>query len=235
MGTLASYTYEYPRPAVTVDCVVFGVDLDSEELEVLLIERGVEPHRGQWALPGGFVRQDESLEGAAARELAEEAGLTQVYLEQLYTFGRPGRDPRGHIISVAYYALVRPSDHQAVAATDAAEVAWHGIGQLPELAFDHGHILETARERLRAKVRYRPIGFELLPKKFTLSQLQRLYEIILEESLDKRNFQRKLHRMGVLIDTGELEQGVAHRRARFYRFDEQSYRALEREGQEFSI
>lgn len=229
------YSYQYPRPALTVDCVVFGLDLDEEHLKVMLIERDLEPFAGQWALPGGFVREHESLDEAAARELAEEAGLEDIFLEQLYTFGHPGRDPRGRVVSVAYYALVRPSDHRAVASTDARDAAWFSIDDLPALAFDHEAILQTALARLRAKVRYRPIGFELLPEKFTLSQLQRLYEIILEEKLDKRNFQRKINRMEILVDTGEVQQNVAHRAARYYSFDEAAYKQLERDGQEFSI
>lgn len=226
----------YTRHAVTVDCVVFGVDFEEEHLKVLLIQRDLDPFAGQWALPGGFVREDESLEDAAARELAEEAGVRDVFLEQLYTFGAPTRDPRERVISVAYMALVRPSDHRAQAATDARDARWFDIGDVPDvLSFDHGEILQTALERVRGKVRYHPIGFELLPERFTLTQLQRVYELVLEQELDKRNFQRKLHRMEILVDTGEVQQNVSHRAARYYRFDEDAYARLKREGQEFSI
>ena len=229
------YSYEYPRPALAVDCVVFGADLEAERLEILLIERDIEPFEGAWALPGGFVRMDESLEDAAARELAEEAGVKDVFLEQLYSFGTPGRDPRGRVISVAYYALVSPRDHEAIASTDARDARWYPANELPPLAFDHEEIVASAYERLRGKVRYKPIGFELLPEKFTLSQLQTLYEVILGEPLDKRNFQRKLHKMGILRDTGELQQGVPHRAARYYSFDRTNYERLERDGFEFAL
>src|SRR5436309_9622995 len=176
------HTYKYPRPALTVDCVVFG--FDEGELKILLIERGLEPFKGRWALPGGFVRVDETLEEAARRELAEEAGLRNVFLEQLYTFGSLHRDPRERVVSVAYYALVKLSDHRAKAATDAADAEWFAISKVPKLAFDHANILKTAIERLKNKVRYQPIGFELLPAKFTLSQLQHLYEAVLATELD---------------------------------------------------
>src|SRR5439155_5728641 len=154
------HTYKYPRPALTVDCVVFG--FGEGELKILLIERGLEPFKGRWALPGGFVRVDETLDEAARRELEEEAGLKNVFLEQLYTFGAVDRDPRERVVSVAYYALVKLSEHEAKAATDAANARWFPISGVPRLAFDHGQILETAVARLKAKVRYQPIGFELL-------------------------------------------------------------------------
>jgi len=228
-----SVTYEYPRPAVTVDCVVFG--LDGGDLKVLLIERGVEPYAGSWALPGGFVAMDESLDDAARRELAEETGLTDVFLEQLYTFGAPGRDPRGRVVSVAYYGLVNLADHQLRAATDARAAAWRPAAAAPALAFDHAEILATARQRVRGKLRYQPIGFELLGRKFTLRQLQRLYETILDRKLDKRNFRRKIRRMGVLMELNETERGVAHRAARLYRFDKSRYDAISRKGFNFEL
>src|SRR5512143_1845182 len=162
-----AYTYQYPRAALTVDCVVFG--FDEGDLKVLLIERGLEPFKGRWALPGGFVRVGETLDAAARRELQEEAGLSNVFLEQLYTFGALDRDPRERVVSVAYYALVKLSEHAARAATDAANARWFSVSRAPRLAFDHARILETAVERLKSKVRYQPIGFELLPPKFTLS------------------------------------------------------------------
>jgi len=228
-----SATYEYPRPALTVDQVVFG--LDDEGLKVLLIQRDQEPFAGEWALPGGFVRVGESLEESARRELGEETGLREVYLEQLYTFGSPERDPREHTVSVAYYALVNIRDHEVVAATDARAAAWHGVHHTPELAFDHGHILEVALERLQGKVRYRPIGFELLPPRFTLGQLQHLYETLLERELDKRNFRKKVLGFDFLVDTGKREEGVPRRPARLYRFDKRKYRKLERDGFELWI
>ena len=228
-----AHSYQYPRAALTVDCVVFGVD--EQELKLLLIQRGHEPFLGAWALPGGFVHVDESLEAAAARELQEEAGVTPLFLEQLYTFGAVQRDPRERVISVAYYTLVKLSDHKVRAATDAADAAWFSVAELPSLAFDHEQIVETALERLKAKVRYQPIGFELLPNKFTLSQLQRLYEIVLERELDKRNFRKKVLGMDILVETDELERDVAHRAARLYRFDERKYKRLAKAGFNFEI
>ena len=227
------HTYEYPRPALTVDCVVFG--LDEEDLKVLLVRRDLPPFEGRWALPGGFVRMDETVDDAARRELREETGLKDVYLEQLYTFGDVRRDPRGRVVSVAYYALVNLADHRVQAATDARDAAWFAVSDAPALAFDHDRILAAALERLKGKVRYQPIGFELLPQKFTLSQLQRLYETVLERTLDKRNFRKKILSMGVLVETDEIQQDVAHRAARLYRFDEDKYRRLRKKGFHFEI
>jgi 8-oxo-dGTP diphosphatase len=225
------HTYDYPRAALTVDCVVFG--FDEGDLKVLLIQRDLKPFEGKWALPGGFVRVEESLEDAARRELAEETGLRDIFLEQLYTFGAPDRDPRERVVSVAYYALVSLADHKPQAATDARQAAWFSVDDAPDLAFDHDHILAAALARLRGKVRYEPIGFELLPAKFTLGQLQHLYEVVLEERLDKRNFRKKILGMGLLVDTGEIQQDVAHRAARLHRFDERKYQQLRKRGFSF--
>jgi 8-oxo-dGTP diphosphatase len=227
-----SFTYQYARPALAVDCVVFGL---AEDLEVLLIQRALPPFEGQWALPGGFVRLDETLDQAARRELEEETGVTRVYLEQLYTFGDLDRDPRERVVSVAYYALVKLSDHRVKAATDAREAAWFSVARPPELAFDHAKVLRTALDRLRGKVVYQPIGFELLPPKFTLSQLQRLYEVILEKELDKRNFRKKVLAMGLLEELDEVEEGVAHRAARLHRFDKKRYQELTKQGFHFEL
>lgn len=219
-----SFIYEYARPAITVDCVVFG--LDEGDLKLLLIERNLEPFKGKWALPGGFVHLSETLENAARRELEEEAGLQDVFLEQLYTFSDLNRDPRERVVTVAYYALVNINDHDVRAATDAADAAWFDVTDLPCLAFDHEEIVDTAITRLKGKVRYQPIGFELLPKKFTLSQIQHLYEVILENKIDKRNFRKKILKMDVLIELDEIQKGVAHRAARLYRFDKEKYKEL---------
>lgn len=228
-----THTYEYPRAALTVDCVVFG--LDDHDLKVLLIQRGIEPFAGQWALPGGFVRVDETLEAAAMRELFEETEVDNVYLEQLYTFSELDRDPRERVVSVAYYALAKLSDHRVHAATDAREAAWFSTNEAPPLAFDHAKILGAACERLRGKVRYQPIGFELLPEKFTLRQLQRLYETILDRELDKRNFRKKILGMGLLKELDELETDVAHRAARLYEFDKRKYERLTKQGFNFEL
>ena len=228
-----THTYEFPRPALTVDCVVFG--LDAEGLKILLIRRGLEPFRNRWALPGGFVHVDESVDDAARRELREETGLANVFLEQLYTFGELGRDPRERVVTVAYYALVNLSDHRVQAASDANSAAWFDVRDLPKLPFDHEELVEKALERLKGKVRYQPIGFELLRPKFTLSQLQGMYETILERRLDKRNFRKKVLLLGILEETDDLEEDVAHRAARLYRFNRSRYDKLVKRGFNFEI
>ena len=227
------HTYPFARAALTVDVVVFA--LDTDELRVMLIERDLEPFAGRWALPGGFVRVDETLEDAARRELQEESGLKHIFLEQLYTFGDLGRDPRERVVTVAYYALVNLAGHDVQASTDARNAAWFPVNDLPELAFDHRRILEAAHERLRSKVQYQPIGFELLPEKFTLRQLQHLYEVILDRELDKRNFRKKVLSMEIVIETNEIETDVAHRAARLFRFDKRKYDRLMKKGFNFEI
>lgn len=231
------YTYTHPRPALTVDCVIFGYDhrLEKADLKILLIERDIEPFRGKWALPGGFVQIDETLEAAAKRELHEETGLAKVYLEQLFTFGTIDRDPRGRVISVSYFALVNLVEESIQAGTDARSVQWFSLKEMPALAFDHKTIITTAIERLRGKVKYQPIGFELLPKNFTLTELQTLYETVLETSLDKRNFRKKIESYQLLRDTGETQRGKAHRAARLYTFDHKRYKQLEKYGFLFEI
>ena len=228
------HTYNYPRPALTVDCIVFGLDAELE-LKIMLIKRDISPFQGEWAIPGGFVRMDETLEQAALRELHEETGIHDVFLEQLYTFGDLERDPRDRTITVSYYALINLVEQQIQAATDAREANWFRISEIPKLAFDHDRILQTAIARLRGKIRYEPIGFELLPQKFTLTQLQKLYETVLDRQLDKRNFRKKILSMDLLIDTNELEQGVSHRAAKLYRFDENKYLELKQNGFNFEI
>lgn len=222
-----AYSYEYPRPAVTVDCIIFGLD-ESHQLKVLLIQRATDPYKEYWALPGGFVESEETLREAALRELEEETGVKDVFVEQLFTFGDPGRDPRGRVISVAYYALVNLGEHELTASSEVSRAEWFEINNLPSLAFDHHKIFEVALTRLRAKVRYQPIGFELLPEKFTLTQLQQLYEIILgmEGSLNKRNFRKRILDMGILQEVG-IQEGVAHRPAKLYSFDKEKYHELE--------
>ena len=228
-----AYTYDHPRAALTVDAVVFG--LDDADLKVLLIQRGQEPFIGRWALPGGFVHVDETLDQAVRRELQEETGLTKVFLEQLYTIGGLDRDPRERVVTVAYYALVRMSDHRVQAATDASNAAWFALDDLPRLAFDHEAIIDQGLKRLQGKVRYQPIGFELLPPKFSLTHLQRMYEIILERPLDKRNFRKKVLSLDILEELDEVEQDVAHRAARLYRFDEKKYRQQVKDGFNFEL
>lgn len=227
------HTYQYPRAALTVDCVVFGCD--EGELKVLLIQRALEPFKGRWALPGGFVRLGETLDDAARRELAEEAGLKDIFLEQLYTFGAVDRDPRERVVSVAYCALVKLSDHRANAATDAAEAEWFPISKVPKLAFDHPDILTAALARLKGKVRYQPIGFELLPPKFTLSQLQHIYEVVLGADLDKRNFRKKVLSFNLLVPLEETLMAGRHRPAQLFRFDADKYEKLKKRGFNFEV
>ena len=213
---------DYPRPSVTVDLVIFTIV--DDDLKVLLIRRGVEPFKARWALPGGFVEIDESLEQAAARELKEEVGVTNVYLEQLYTFGEPKRDPRGRVISVAYFALIDAERQRIVAADDADDAAWHSVFDRKlgsKLAFDHKKILDYAVWRLRNKIEWTTVGYELLSKKFTLSELQRVYEIILQRPVDKRNFRKKILAQGQIRELNESRGDVAHRPARLYSFRKQ--------------
>lgn len=230
-----AYTYEYARPALTVDCVVFGYEAKASSLKVLLIRRKLPPFEGTWALPGGFVQVDESVEAAAMRELAEETGVEGVFLEQLYTFGAVKRDPRERVVSVAYYALVSLQRHKLQAATDASDAQWFSLSELPQLGFDHTDVIELAINRLRSKIRYEPVGFELLPEAFTLSQLQRLYEQILEKEIDKRNFRKKLLKMDLLLDTDQKESGVSHRAAKLYEFDARKYETLKQRGAFFEL
>ncbi len=227
------FTYEYARPALTTDCVVFG--LDDEALKVLLIQRDIPPFEGEWALPGGFVHVGESLEAAARRELKEETALEGFFLEQLHSYGDPDRDPREHVVTVSYFGLVNLIDHPPRAATDARNAGWFGLDDLPSLAFDHQQIVDTALERLRGKLRYQPVGFELLPRLFTLTELQQLYEQVLERTLDKRNFRKKVLSLGILRETDEVQQDVAHRAARLYEFDEAAYEERRQNGFHFEL
>jgi 8-oxo-dGTP diphosphatase len=204
---------------VTVDLVILTIQ--EQQLRVLLVERGVRPFEGEYALPGGFVREDESLEEAAARELEGETGTKDIFLEQLFSFGDPKRDPRGRVVTIAYYALISPDRAQLAAGSDAALAAWYPVAQLPKLAFDHQNILDVALNRLRGKLEYTTVGFELLPKKFTLSDLQQMYEAILNKSLDKRNFRRKVQALGILRPLKEWQK-TGRKPARLYSFAPQS-------------
>lgn len=210
-----AYTYEYPHPAVTTDIVIFTIR--DRQLKLLLIKRAGAPFKGKWALPGGFVNPDEDLEESAMRELEEETGLSGVYLEQLYTFGKPKRDPRERVITVAYYALI-PSDRlQLRAATDAEAVGWFAMDDLPPLAFDHKEIVALAHQRLAAKLDYSTIAFQFMPDEFTLSELQGVYEIIRGEPLDKRNFRKWVLALEQIEETGKEKREGPHRPAMLYR------------------
>ena len=200
---------------VTVDIVVFTVH--EQKLQVLLIERGIDPFKGRYALPGGFVRAEETLEQAAFRELLEETGTKDVYLEQLCTFGDPHRDPRGRVVTVAYYALVPTDRSPLLAGTDAVNAGWYPVSALPPLAFDHGKIVEYAVNRLQNKLEYTNVGFQLLPAKFTLSALQALHEAILGKPLDKRNFRRKVLGLGLVKPSKEM-QATGRKPAQLFSF-----------------
>lgn len=209
------YCYDYPHPALTTDVVLFTVK--SEQLQVLLIRRGREPFGGYWALPGGFVDIDEELEDCARRELAEETGIADIYLEQLYTFGGLQRDPRERTVSVTYLGLAPSALLRPKAADDAAEVGWFSFDRLPALAFDHGRIVAAAHQRLVAKLNYSTIGFRLLPETFTLGEVQGTYEILRGTPLDKRNFRKWILGLNQLTATGDQRRNGNHRPARVYR------------------
>jgi 8-oxo-dGTP diphosphatase len=220
---------------VAVDAVVFGYD-HANGVSVLLIKRKNEPFKKMWALPGGLVLNGESPDEAVNRELREEAGIDVNYLEQLYTFGDPARDPRNQVISVSYFALVRPRDFQLSAQSDAEEVAWFNIDKLPRLAFDHRKILDVAIKRLRGKLRYEPVGFELLDKEFPFSHLEKLYQTLLDKDLDRRNFKKRIMSLGFVEELDELLQGAGSGRpAHLYKFNRKKYFELKEKGYDFNI
>jgi 8-oxo-dGTP diphosphatase len=211
----STYCYAYPHPAVTTDVVLFCIL--QHTLQLLLIRRAAEPFQGMWALPGGFLEIDEDLEACAKRELEEETGIREIYLEQLYTFGNPNRDPRERILSVAYYALAQPEQLTPRAGSDAREVRWFALSELPALAFDHADIITLAHQRLVAKLDYSNIVFQFMPETFTLSELQSVYEILLNRRLDKRNFRKRLLAQNLIHATGKYTRTGKHRPARLYR------------------
>lgn len=219
---------------VSVDAVVFGYD-PADGVSVLLIKRKYEPFQKSWALPGGLVKNEESLEEAVRRELQEEAGIDVNYLEQLYTFGQPQRDPRNRVVSVAYYGLVRPKDFQISAQTDAEDVNWFSIHKLPRLAFDHKQILESGIKRLRGKIAYEPVGFELLDKRFPFSDLENLYQSLLGHDIDRRNFKKKIMSYGFLEELDETVQRGAGRPARLFQFNRKKYFELKEHGYNFDL
>ncbi|MEO1261857.1 MAG: NUDIX domain-containing protein [Bacteroidota bacterium] len=223
------------KSAFSVDNIIFG--FDEGDLKVLLIKRGADPFKGQWALPGDLVYPNENLETAANRVLFELTGLQKVYLEQVYTFGAVDRHPLGRVITIAYFSLVKISDFVITPSSFAQKAKWHTVekAQVETLAFDHNDILNTCFNTLKTRVRFRPVGFELLPPKFTLTELQHLYEAILRTKLDKRNFRKKILSMHLLIDLNEMQEGVPHRPAKLYSFDKERYFKFEAEGFSFEL
>ena len=220
---------------VSVDAVVFGYT-SKEGLLLLLIKRNIEPFKNTWALPGGLVLDEESLEAAVERELKEEAGISINYLEQLYSFGKPGRDPRNRVVSITYYGLIRPDAFELKAATDASDAKWFNIKKLPELAFDHREIIETALQRLKGKLLYEPVGFELLDERFPFSELEKLYTTVLDRPIDRRNFKKKVLKFGFLDETTEKQSlEGAGRPGNLYRFNERKYFQLKKDGISFEI
>jgi len=220
---------------VAVDAVVFGYT-SIEGLSILLIKRDVEPFKNSWALPGGLILNNESIEQAVERELQEETGVQINYLEQLYSFGNPERDPRNRVISIAHYGLVRPDAFQLKASTDANDARWFNIKSLPKLSFDHDKIIKAAVNRVKSKLTYEPIGFELLDKKFPFSELEKLYITILDRPIDRRNFKKKIMKFGLLIETNEKQQlSGPGRPGNLFKFDEKKYFKLKKEGFNFEI
>ena len=220
------YCYKYPHPAVTTDCVIFG--FNGERLQVLLIERGIEPFKGRWAFPGGFLKMNETAEEGTLRELKEETGLESAYIEQLHTFSAPNRDPRERVITIAYYALVKIQEVKG--GDDAASAKWFPLDEIPPLAFDHDYILRMATQKLREQIHFQPIGFELLPEKFTIRELQSLYEAILGINFDRRNFAKKMLHLEILTELDETVWPTPKREAKLYKFNSEKYEELKRKG-----
>lgn len=220
------YTYPFPRPSVTTDCVIFGYD--GKDIKLLLVERGIPPFKGMWALPGGYLQMDEDAIDGAKRELYEETGLRDAYIEQFRTFAAVDRDPRGRVITIAHLALVKISEVKA--GDDAAKAQWFSLKDVPQLAFDHDMILREAMKALRQKIHFEPVGFELLPEVFTMPQLQHLYESILDVRFDRRNFASKMLHLGILDDTGSRKSGAPTRIPATYRFNKDNYDALKSKG-----
>lgn len=220
------YTYPYPRPSVTTDCVIFGYD--GKELKVLLVQRGIPPFKGMWAFPGGYLQMDEDAIDGAKRELKEETGLEDAYIEQFRTFSAVDRDPRGRVITIAHLALVRISEVHG--GDDAAKADWFPLTDVPQLAFDHDMILREAVKELKQKIHFEPVGFELLPEKFTMPQLQNLYESILDVRFDRRNFSNKMLHLGILEDTGDRPADASSRIPVIYRFNKDKYALLKSKG-----
>ncbi len=205
--------HSFEKPSVTVDIVIFTIK--ENDLKILLVKRKINPFKDYWAIPGGFVRIHESLEEAAKRELEEETGVKNVYLEQLYSFGEPKRDPRGRVITIAYMALINSENIKLRATTDVSDAQWFSIKKIPHLAFDHKKILDYSLKRLKWKFEYTNVAFSLLPKKFAISQIQKIYEIVFDKKIDKRNFAKKIISIDILKEE-EIKRDVSHRPPMLY-------------------
>ncbi len=221
-----NFCYKYPHPSVTADCVIFG--FDGTTIKVLLIQRGIEPFKGKWAFPGGFMNIDETVEECAKRELEEETGLKNVSVEQFYTFSDVNRDPRERVITVAHYALVKLSEVKG--GDDATSARWFSMDEVPSLAFDHDRILRIAVNRLKERICFEPIGFELLPEVFTMTELQNLYKAILEVTFDRRNFYNKMLKLGIIEEAEPRPANAARRTPSKYRFNAEKYAELKQKG-----
>lgn len=219
--------------ALSIDCVVFG--FDGEEIKILLIERAEEPFKDFWALPGDLLPPEKDLNSSVNKVLKDLTGLSDLYFEQVETFGEVKRHPFGRVVTTAYYTLVKISDYKLNPSSFAAEAKWFNLKSVKKLAFDHNKILNSCFKQLQKSVRIKPIGFELLPPNFTLTQLQNLYEAILGVELDKRNFRKKILQMNFLIDTGNMQENVSHRPAKLYSFDEEKYNELKNKGFNFEL
>ena len=220
---IGKYTSQ-DRILLAVDCIIFG--FDGKEIKALLIKRGFEPEKGKWSLMGGFVNKNENVDEAAIRILKQLTGLTDIYMEQLYCFGNTDRDAAGRVVSIAYFALINIENYNEQLTHD-HEARWFGLNKIPPLIFDHKQMVNKAKKVLAEKVSNHPIGFELLPSRFTLQQLQNLYEAIFETPLDKRNFTRKILSINVLKKLKEKERESSRKGAFYYRFDKTTYKKLQ--------
>ena len=220
------FCYKYPHPAVTADCVIFG--FDGLNLKVLLVQRGIEPFKGRWAFPGGFMQMDETIEECARRELREETGLVINTVEQFHIFSDVNRDPRERVLTVAHYALVRLADVEG--GDDAARAQWFAQNEIPSLAFDHDRILRMALSTLKERICFEPIGFELLPEVFTMTELQNLYEAIIGVKFDRRNFYNKMLKLGILTEAEPRPANATNRTPNKYRFNAEKYAELKQKG-----
>lgn len=218
---------------LSTDTVIFGYE--NYKLKILLIERKNDPSKGMYALPGGFVLKNEELEQAAERVLMEHTGMKNVYLEQVHTFGELGRFPNKRVITIAYFALVKTEDYSLIPGVEVSKANWFAVTQMPELPFDHQRIFNFCLEKLQQRIRVEPVGINLLPHKFSLTEFHKMYEAILQQELDKRNFRKKLLKMNLLLDLNEKQQNVSHRAAKLYKFDEENYQKLLKKGFNFDM